>query len=192
MYVQPLEVVLTRKDAGDVPLNAAPSDLEQRHAAHMMSFLRQQPFSPYWPKEDTSNSDNGKLARYTDRYQPDHGSSASQASLLQLAMLHMEAMPPHLWNAYTRNSKKRNARLKRASSDRRVANIDWDNLHLEEKKTGDGEEEAPADSDEEDWGDYEDEDDDDYAQNYFDNGEDDDDDGGGGGDDGAGDEAAFD
>ncbi|KOS13859.1 delta-aminolevulinic acid dehydratase [Malassezia pachydermatis] len=73
------------------------------------------------------------------------------------------------------------------STTSRIATIDWDNLHLEEKRAAEGEDEAAPESEEEDLGDYEDEVDDDYAQNYFDNGEDDDDIDADGGD-----EAAFD
>ena len=177
-------VVIEDSSAPRVPV--APSEMERHNAAQQLAVLRMQPFSPYWLHAETRRSEPNDMPRYTDRYQPERGAQATGASFLEHVPIHQGVMPPQLWNAFTRSETKREARARRAPTGR--VEIDWDNLHLEEKKTGgEGEEDAAPESDEEDRGEYEDEDEDDYAQNYFDNGEDDDE---GGGDDG--DEAAFD
>ena len=160
--------------------------LERHRAALQLDFLKKARDSPYWTQYIPKKQGAGELLRYTDRYQPDRRGASSTVSFLQLAPLQKEVFPPHLWDSFTSSESKRAAK-RTAQMQNRTAKIDWDHLHMEEKRAGDGEEEAPPESDEEDLGEYEDEVDDDYAQNYFDNGEDDDD-----MDADGGDEAAFD
>lgn len=168
---------------------APPSETERTMARKQLEILRLQADSPYWARQPSLRADERELPRYTDRYHPDRLATATAASLLQHAPLHKDIFPPNLWASFTSTEAKR---VRHAPRSRHATQIDWDNLHAEEKRAGgEGEEEDAPESDEEDLGDYEDEDEDDYAQNYFDNGEDDDegdnDDMGGGGD-----EAAFD
>lgn len=185
-----LEEMYMDSDIKAAPVLDPPSEKEQQMAALQLDIIRSQWDSPYWTQYIPKRMDDEPLMRYTDRYQPDRRGAASAASFLQQVPLQKEVFPSHLWDSFTSSETRRMARRAEPTARMRTkATIDWDNLHMEEKKTGEGEEELPPDSDEEDLGDYEDEDDDDYAQNYFDNGEDDDDidaDGGGG------DEAAFD
>lgn len=172
-------------DEDGVPVFETPSTLERAIAQRQLGVLRRQPDSPYWARQPPPRADEREMPRYTDRYHPDRQKTACAASLLEHAPLQKSVFPPQLFAQFTSTEAKR---VRQAPASRR-AQIDWDNLHAEEKRTGDGEEEAAPESDEEDLGEYEDEDEDDYAQNYFDNGEDDDD---GDHDDGGGDEAAFD
>ena len=169
----------------EVPVLRPPTEAERHTAALQLDFLSKARDSPYWTQHVLKKNGAGELLRYTDRYQPDRRGAASTVSFLQLAPLQKDVFPPHLWDSFTSSESKRAARRTAHMQDR-PAKIDWDHLHMEEKRAGDGEEEAPPESDEEDLGDYEDEVGDDYAQNYFDNGEDDDD------IDDGGDEAAFD
>lgn len=171
----------------DAPVFKPPTEAEARQAALQLSFLRQQHESPYWTRLPAARASATELLRYTDRYRPERRSAVSATSFMQEVPLQKDVFPPQLWQAFTCHESRRQQRQAVSKSSARVAQIDWDHLHLEEKRTGDNEEEAPADSEEEDLGEYEDEVDDDYAQNYFDNGEDDDDMDGDGGD-----EAAFD
>ncbi|WFD27920.1 hypothetical protein MNAN1_002928 [Malassezia nana] len=169
----------------DIPVLRPPTESEHYVATLQLDFLKKAQDSPYWTQHIHKKNDE-ELLRYTDRYQPERCGAASALSFLQLAPLQKDVFPPHLWDSFTSSESKRAAR-RTAQPQKRMAKIDWDHLHLEEKRAGEGEEEPAHDSDEEDLGDYEDEVDDDYAQNYFDNGEDDDDMDGDGGD-----EAAFD
>ncbi|WFD02187.1 hypothetical protein MOBT1_000868 [Malassezia obtusa] len=172
-----------------------PSESERSAAQKQLALLRRQADSPYWTRQPPLRADERELPRYTDRYHPDRLATATPASLLEHAPLQKDIFPPNLLASFTSTEAKR---VRHAPRSRRPAQIDWDNLHAEERRTvrdtialtqGDGEEEEAPESDEEDLGDYEDEEEDDYAQNYFDNGEDDDE---GDHDDGGGDEAAFD
>lgn len=160
----------------------APSSAELAAAREQLEIIHAQPFSPYWLDHEPRKDEVQDLPRYSDRYQPERAAPSSATSFLRAVPLQQSVFPPHLWEAFTSTEVRRE---RRAARKERVA-IDWDQLGLEEKKTGEGDEEAPPESDEEDLGEYEDEEDDDYVQNYFDNGEDDE-----GGDDG-GDEMAYD
>ena len=162
----------------------APSAAERAAAKHQLAFLHAQPFSPYWPEVGTRDAHVEDLPRYSDRYQPERGAPTNATSFLHAVPLQQSIFPPHLWESFTSTEVRRE---RRAARRERVA-IDWDQLGLEERKTGEGDEEPSLESDEEDLGEYEDEEDDDYVQNYFDNGEDDD----GGDDGGGGDEVAYD
>ena len=185
-----LDEVYTQSDISAAPVFEPPTEEEREIAALQLDVIRRQWDSPYWTQYTSKHSGDEPLLRYTDRYQPDRRGAASTASFLQQVRLQQAVFPPHLWDSFTSSETRRMTR-QMAPTSVRAANIDWDNLHLEEKKTGgEGEDELPPDSDEDDLGNYEDEEDDDYAQNYFDNGEDDDDMGRDGG--GDGDEAAFD
>ncbi|KAL4398976.1 RNA polymerase III complex protein [Malassezia pachydermatis] len=171
----------------DGPIFTPPTNDELRTASLQLDFLRQQHDSPYWTRLPKKRVAEEEVIRYTYRYHPERRSASSAASFLQEVPLQPCVFPPQLWQSFSCNESKRKARLANMSTTSRIATIDWDNLHLEEKRAAEGEDEAAPESEEEDLGDYEDEVDDDYAQNYFDNGEDDDDIDADGGD-----EAAFD
>ncbi|WFD43728.1 hypothetical protein MPSI1_002392 [Malassezia psittaci] len=163
-----------------------PTEMERVIAQKQLHLIQQQIDSAYWVRQPALRAEDREVPRYTDRYQPDRLGTGSVASLLNHSPLNQAIFPPSLWAKFTSNEAERVGEPRRT---RRAAEINWDNLHAEENRTGDAEEDQRGKSDEDHLDEYEDEDEDDYAQNYFDNGEDDDedmDDGGGG------DEAAFD
>ena len=182
-----LEEAYLKSDIKAVPVLDPPTEQERYVASLQLDVIRCQWDSPYWTQHTPKRSGDTRLLRYTDKYQPDRRGASSSSSFLQQVPLQKDVFPPHLWESFTSSETRRMERRAFPATGHTAAKIDWDNLHLEEKKNGEGEEEPPPESDEEDLGDYEDEDDDDYAQNYFDNGEDDDD-----MDADGGDEAAFD
>ncbi|WFD33541.1 hypothetical protein MCUN1_000354 [Malassezia cuniculi] len=163
-------------------ITVAASGVERVAAEKQLAVLHAQQFSPYWLDIEPRKDQVQELPRYSDRYQPERGAPSNATSFLRAVPLQQGVFPPQLWESFTSSEVRRERRAARRG---RVA-IDWDQLGLEEKKTGEGDEDAPPESDEEDLGEYEDEEDDDYVQNYFDNGEDDD-----GGDEG-GEEMAYD
>ncbi|WFC99893.1 hypothetical protein MYAM1_002639 [Malassezia yamatoensis] len=163
------------------------TEMERVLAQKQLHLIQQQMDSAYWVRQPALRAEDREVPRYTDRYQPNRLGTGSVSCLLNTCPLNPGIFPPSLWANFTSKDSKRVGGEARRT--RRATEINWDNLHAEENRTGDAEEDQRAKSDEDHHDEYEDEDEDDYAQNYFDNGEDDDeeiDDGGGG------DEAAFD